>query len=135
MLWLISLSRANSGCKERKPRITNSKILAHTGTRTHDPRFTSLVPYPWGYPVWYMNDNLKLLQKNTGVHCAIYSYIVPCGREFSFCHVFRNVIIWNRCHFAVWPIDIGQTAKWHQFHITTILNTQQNANTLSHGRM
>ena len=37
------------------------KILAHTGTRTHDPWFSSLVPYPRGYPVWYINDNLKLL--------------------------------------------------------------------------
>ena len=45
------------------------------------------------------------------------------ARVFSFCHVFRNVIIWNGCHFAVWLIDIGQTAKWHPFHITTILNT------------
>ena len=28
---------AYSGCKERKPRISKWKILAHTGTRTHDP--------------------------------------------------------------------------------------------------
>ena len=132
---LISFAWANSECKERKPRITKWKILAHTGTRTHDPWFSSPVPYPLRRPGWYTNDNLKLFQKNTGIHCAIYSYIVPCERVFSFCHVFRNVIIWNGCHFAVWPIDIGQTAKWHPFHITTILNTQQNENTLSHCTM
>ena len=45
-----------------------------------------------------------------------------------------NVIIRNGCYmyFAVWPIDIGQIAKWHPFHTTTILNTQQNEKTLSH---
>ena len=131
MLWLISFARTNLGCKERKPKITKWKILAHTGTRTHDPWFSSLVHYPLRHPVWYTNDNLKLIQKNTGIHCAINSYIVPCERPFSFCHVFRNVVIRNGCHYAVWPIYICQTAKWHPFHITTILNTQQNKNTLS----
>ena len=29
------------------------------------------------------------------MHCAIYSYIVPYGRDFSFCHVFRNVRYWS----------------------------------------
>ena len=37
------------------------KNFAQSGTRTHDPWFSSLVPYPWGYPVWYTNANLKLL--------------------------------------------------------------------------
>ena len=45
-------------------------------------------------------------------------------RLFSFYHLFRDVIIRNGCHFAVWPIDIGQTAKFHPFHTTTILNTK-----------
>ena len=57
MSRLISFAWAYSGCKEGKPRITKWKILAHTGTRTHDPWFSSLVPYPWGYPVWYINVN------------------------------------------------------------------------------
>ena len=108
MSRLISFAWAYSDCKERKPRITKWKILAHTEIRTHDSWFSSLVPYPWVYPDWYTNDYLKLFQYNTGVHCAIYSYIVPCKREFSF-HVFRNVIIWNGCHFDVWPIDIGHS--------------------------
>ena len=50
----------NSGCKELKPRITKWKILAHTGTRAHDPWFSSALS--WGRPVWYTNDNLKLIQ-------------------------------------------------------------------------
>ena len=29
-------------------------------------------------------------------------YFLP---EIAFCHVFRNVIIWYGCQFAVWPID------------------------------
>ena len=91
MLWLISFAQAKSSCKERKPRITKWKMLAHTGNRTHDPWFSSLVPNPLGNPIWYTNDNLKPIQLNTGVHCAIYIYIVPCERLFSFCHIFRNV--------------------------------------------
>ena len=126
MSWLISFAWANSGCKERKPIITKWKILAHSRTRTHDPWFSRLVPYPLRHQGWYTNDYLKLIQCNTGFYCAIYSYIVPCETVFLFCHVFHNVIIWYGCHFAVWSIDIGQTAKWHQFHITTILNTWQN---------
>ena len=47
------------GLQGAKPRITKWKILAHTGTRTHDPWFSSLVPYPWGYPVWYINGIFK----------------------------------------------------------------------------
>ena len=135
MWWLISFAWANSGCKERKPRITKWKILAHVGTRTHDPWFSSLVPYPWGYPVWYINGNLNLLQKNTGVHCAIYSYIVQCESVFAFWCVFSIIVIWNGCHFAVWPISIVQTAKWHPFHLITLRNTWQNENSLPHGTM
>ena len=33
------------------------------------------------------------------------------ARVFSFCHVFRNVIIWYGCHFAIWQIDIGSNSK------------------------
>ena len=40
-----------------------------------------------------------------------------------------------RVNIYIVPIDIRQTAKWHQCHITTILNTRQNENTLSHGTM
>ena len=40
----------------------NYKILAHSRTRTHDPWFSSLVPYQLGHQVWYTNDNLKLIQ-------------------------------------------------------------------------
>ena len=90
------------GCKERKPRITKWDILARSGTRTLEPWFSSLVPNPLGHPIWYTNGNLKLIQYNTGVHCVIYSYIVPCQRVFSFCRVFSIVVIWNGCHFAVW---------------------------------
>ena len=84
------------------------------------------MPNPFGHQIWDTNNNLKLIQYNIGFHCAIYSYIVPCERLFSFCQVFRNVIIWYGCHFAVWPKDICQTSKWHQFHIATILTTRQN---------
>ena len=49
MSRLISFAWANSGCKERKP--INTKW--NTGTRTHDPWFSSLVPYPFGHPVWF----------------------------------------------------------------------------------
>ena len=62
MLWLISFARANLDCKERKPRIKKWTILAHAGTRTHDPWFSSLVPYPLRHAVWHTNDNLKLIQ-------------------------------------------------------------------------
>ena len=62
MLWLISFARANPDCKERKLRITKWKILAHIGTRTQDPWFSSLVPYPSRHAVWYTKDNLKLIQ-------------------------------------------------------------------------
>ena len=62
----------------------------------------------------------------------IYSYIVPCERVFSFCRVFSIVVIWNWCHLSVWPISIGQTAKWHPYHMITLWNTWQNENTLSH---
>ena len=55
--WLTRAARS-----EIYKRITKWKILAHTGTWTHDPWFSSLVPYPWGYPVWYINYNLTLLQ-------------------------------------------------------------------------
>ena len=39
----MSFARDNSGCKERKQRITKWKSLAHTGTRTHDPWFSGIV--------------------------------------------------------------------------------------------
>ena len=94
MSRLILFAWVNSGCKERTPRITKWKILALTGTRTHDPWFSSLVPNPLGLPIWYTNENLKLIQYNTGVHCAIYSYILPYETVFLFCHVFRSHMKW-----------------------------------------
>ena len=55
---------------ERKPRVTKWKILAYSGTRTHNPWITSLVPNPLGHQISYTIDNLKLIQENTGFHCA-----------------------------------------------------------------
>ena len=65
------------------------------------------------------------------MHCAIYSYIVQCESVFAFCCVFSIVVVWNGCHFAVWPISIGQTEKWHPFHMITLRNTWQNENSLA----
>ena len=48
------------GYKEQKPRITKWKILAHSGTWTHDPWITSLVATPWGHHIWNTNDNFKI---------------------------------------------------------------------------
>ena len=61
MSWLILFAWVNSDCKKRKRRITKWKSLAHSGTRTPDPGITSLVPNPLGHQIWYINDNLKLL--------------------------------------------------------------------------
>ena len=36
--------------------------------------------------------------------------------QYHFCRVFSIVVILNRCHFAVWPISIGQTANWHPYY-------------------
>ena len=95
--------------------------------------FKSFFTRLWPITVGNNCHTLKTFTVENRFYCAIDSYIVPCEKVFSFCHVFHNVIIWLGCHFAVLPIDIGQTAKWHQFHITTILNTWQNENTISHG--
>ena len=40
-----------SGTEPAKTENYKKKILAHTGTRTHDPRFSSLVPNPLGHPI------------------------------------------------------------------------------------
>ena len=74
-------------------------------------------------------------QSETRAASYIYSYIVPCERVFSFCRVFSIVVIWKWCHLSVRQISIGQTAKWHPYHMITLWNTWQNENTLSHVTM
>ena len=74
----------------------------------------------------------RMSQSETRAASYIYSYIVPRKRVFSFCRVFSFAVIWNWCHLSVWPISIGQTAKWHPYHMITLWNTWQNENTLSH---
>ena len=77
-------------------------------------------------------QNEKVLPISGLELATIYSYIVQCESMFAFCCVFSIIVIQNGCHFAVWPISIDQTAKWHPFHMITLRNTWQNENSLPH---
>ena len=54
---------------------------------------------------------------------------------FSFCRVFSIVVIWDWCHFTVWPISTRQTAKRYPYHMVTLRNTWQKKNSWVRARL
>ena len=130
MSRLISFAWAYSGCKERKPMILKWKILTHTGTRNHDPWFSSLMPYLLGRPVWYTNDNLNLSSR-IQVCTVLFIATSYHARKCFFCYrlfvidwdVFLVHLSWSYCNHALSvtrPSVVGNfsTAERIQRHLT-----------------
>ena len=135
MLWLISFARANSGWQGAKTvnfKMTNSCPYRGSNSRPLilKPSALSIAPCSLIYKQQFKTYPLEY-------RCALcyYSYIIQWESVFSFCRVFNIVVVWNGCHFAVWPISIGQTAKWHPCRMITLRNTWQNEHSLMHGTM
>ena len=111
MSWLISFAWANSGCKEQKPRFTKWKILAHSGTRTHDPWFSSLVPYPLGHQVWSGNDNL--MRESV----LVLSCIPSCNHMIwvSFCCLTNRYWSNSKMTSISYNYNTEYTTKWKHY--------------------
>ena len=119
MSWLISFAWANSGWKEGKPRITKWKILAYTGTRTHDPWFSSLVPNPLGHPIWYTNREFKTYPVE--YRCALCYLYRHCHYRTMRERVFILSCIWY-CSYMQWMSFCCLTNRyWSNSKMTSIL--------------
>ena len=108
---------------------------------------------------WHMTSVWRIYNNSINIFKKIENFIpiwerkrslpnllIGCCRSFSASGLFETTrprpireMLVSAIRDHVMPkwegIDIGQTAKWHPFHTITLLNTQQNENTLSHCMM